>query len=85
MLFFLFFLFFRRRLESRNLLDCRDDLFWRDKARAFELAVIALVPRTPQKVEMVEILAHVVPAGMACVVVDDAVWCVELVGGVSEA
>ena len=39
----------------------------------------------PEEVEMVEILPHVVPAGMARVVVDDAVRRVELVRGMREA
>ncbi len=33
--------------EGRNLLDGRDDLFCGDEARAFELAVVALVAGAP--------------------------------------
>ena len=71
--------------KGRNLLDGRDDLLGGDEARAFELAVVALVAGAPEEVEMVEILPHVVPAGMACVVVDDAIRRVELVRGMREA
>ena len=41
--------------------------------------------RAPQEVEMVEVLPHVIPAGMAGMVVDDAVRRMELVGGMREA
>ena len=41
--------------------------------------------RTPEEVEVVEVLAHVIPAGMAGVVVDDAVRRRELVGRMREA
>ena len=71
--------------KGRNLLDGGDHLLGADEARAFELAVVALVAGAPEEIEMVEILPHVVPAGMARVVVDDAVRRVELVRGMREA
>ena len=44
------------------------------------MAVAALVPRTPEEVEVVEVETHIVPATVAGVVVDDAVWRGEFVG-----
>ena len=71
--------------KGRNLLDGGDDLLGGDEACAFELPVVALVAGAPEEVEMVEILPHVVPAGMAGVVVDDTVRRRELVGRMREA
>ncbi len=70
--------------ERRNLLDGRDDLFGGDEACAFELAVVALVAGAPEEVEVVEILPHVVPAGVAGVVIDDTVWRMEFIRGMCE-
>ena len=50
--------------KGRNLLDGGDDLLGGDEACAFELAIVALVAGAPEEIEMVEILPHVVPAGM---------------------
>ena len=49
------------------------------------MTVGAFVTRTPEEVVVVEIDAHVVPAGVAGVVVDDAVGRGEFVGRMCEA
>lgn len=73
-----------RGAEGRDLLYGRNDLLRRDQPGTFELAVVALVAGTPEEIEVVEVLAHIVPAAVAGVVVDDPVGRVELVGGMGE-
>lgn len=73
------------RFERGNPLDGVDDLFRRNQTRAFKVAVRTFVARTPEEIEMVEVFAHVIPAAVAGVVVDDTVGSGKFVGGMGEA
>ena len=39
------------------------------------MPVGSLVTRTPEEIEVIEVLAHVVPAGVAGVIIDHPVRC----------
>ena len=54
-----------RWLERRYRPDGVDHLLGRDKLGAFILAVVPLVPGTPEVVAVVEVLLHVIPASGA--------------------
>ena len=73
------------RAKAGNGPDRRLDLLGGDEPRAFELARRVLVARAPQKIAVIEAMAHVVPAAVAGVLVDDAVRRIEFVGRVGEA
>ena len=72
-------------MKRRNPADGVLDLFGRNEPRAFELPRCARVTRTPHEILMIELHAHIVPAAVARVIVDDAVRRVEFVGGMREA
>ena len=49
------------------------------------MPVRALVARTPQKIEVVEVHAHIIPAGIAGMEIDNAVRGMEFIGRIGEA
>src|SRR5215831_1630514 len=53
------------RPKSRNRPDRRLHLLGSDEPRAFELPRRVLVARTPQKVLVIKLHPHIVPAGIA--------------------
>lgn len=62
-----------------------DNLLAGDGAAAFVLPFCAFVARTPQEVPVVKVNAHVIPAAVTDMGVEDTVWGTELTARQGEA